>query len=290
MLHFYSQQFYPIENATHASYVFPEPIDTLTMKMLSMNKTLVSILATTAVCFSSANGQVTITTDGSNNATVESIEANGFVYSESDFIGADVTAFNMHTGTDTYQVVASGEGPFTGTAATGLMEDLHMTTGYAGLRNLSYSFLDPVVNNDGIDLFIFEYGIAETSALDVTLNSTTIDVAAGGNPFTSFATVAGTLNREVGETATSIALLESYAFNGPKINQSGISIGYLGIDLSDYGVGDGASVSTLSLAGTGDYDITGVIGLSSIPEPSTYALGMGSALLAILLLRRRVQR
>lgn len=242
-----------------------------------MKLTLLFLTFFGAVRLSQAS--IVISTDGTNAANLQSISIDGTVYSGSDLIGVDVTAFSMfipppNSAADphTFQIVPTGAGASTGAAATGLMEDSSLTTGYAGLSSVSFDFLSPVTNRPGVDLFIFEYNPNELSTvLNVTLNSTTLNIASGGNPFTTITglTVDADLEWNEDTAATSIAILEGLSFVYNQ-TQTGSPIGYHAIDLSDYGVASGATVSDITLAGTNDWDITGVVAV--IPEPSTFGL------------------
>lgn len=243
-------------------------------------------------CLINLNGAIVISTDGTDAANLQSIDIDGTVFSGSDLIGVDVTAFNMTpNGDDTFQIVPTGTGvnANTGTAATGLMEDSSLTTGYAGLVSLSFDFLSPVTNRPGVELFIFEYNPVEGSALNVTLNGSTTNIAASGNPFTATGSTVDTdINGNSSTAATSIGILEGItSFTNTNLTQTGSSIGYHAIDLDDYGVASGASVSDITLTGFNDWDITGVVAV--IPEPPTLALVL-SALIPLVVLRRRHRR
>lgn len=196
-------------------------------------------------------------------------------------IEVDVTAFSMYSAGDaTYQIVPTGVGAFTGTAATGLMEDRSLTTGYASLRSLTLSFLEPVVNRPGADIYLFELSPTETGRLDVTLNSQTINIAGaveGGN----FALTGAVVDRDIWRSTTlasSVAILEGITIGSAAAQwrvpndptASNVTLGYHGIDLSNYGVNLGDSVSSITLAGDSHWDITAVMAV--IPEPSTIIL------------------
>ncbi len=234
-------------------------------------KTLFSLLIL-SLSLTVTQATTIISTDGTDAANLQSINIDGTVYSGSNLIGVDVTAFNMViSGTQTFQIVPEGAGASQGVAATGLLEDTSLTTGFAGLDSDTFSFLSPIENRDGADAFIFEYSPTESATLNVTINGNTINI--GSSPFTATGTtVDADLYRNTTTASTTIAILESITSWSHNQTQNGSSIGYHAIDFSDYGVADGASISELTLAGNNDWDITSVVGLAVVPEPSSVVL------------------
>ncbi len=260
------------------------------MKLVTKSTLCALVLAVGA---SIATAQIAIETDGSNAANLTKITVDGTEYTS--FIGVDMTDFNMYNASNTkaYQIVAAGTGPFYGTAASGLMEDLSLTTGYSGMYNLSFDFDTPVVNRTGADIFLFEIIGTETSnVLNVTLNGMTINEAVGGNPFVASGTIVDATSRTGKPSGTgfppyTVALLEAVSAWESPASIVDADIVYLALDLSDYGVANGGSVSNIVLAGDGQYDITGVVGLANIPESSTYAMIFGACAAGLVLIRRK---
>lgn len=239
-----------------------------------------AILAGTAIC----SAQIVIETDGTNAANLTKITIDGTEYTS--FIGVSVDAFSMYTGSNqTFQVVPSGTGIVEGQAALDLMTDSSLSSGYAALVNDTFSFDAPVTNGPGAEIFIFEYDSSESNELNVTLNGQTINI--GNSPFTATgSTVNVELNFNSSQRADSISALLAMEFQFSK-NVNNSSIGYHAIDLSDYGVAPGGTVSEINLAGSSDWDITSVVGINTIPEPSHYALLATACLGALIMLRRR---
>jgi len=251
-----------------------------------MKKLIPTIIAFLAAGAGTATAQISIETDGTDAANLTKITVDGTEYTS--FIGVDLTGFNMTSRGQTFQVQVDGVAAATGTDASALMEDSSLTTAYAAMNSLSFDFQSSVVNRAGADLFIFETNLTEGgNTLNVTINGTQVNIGSSGNPFTS---IGASVNYDLylSETAaTSVAQLESIASWAFSKQNNGTAIGYAAIDLSDYGVADGASISNLSMTGSGDYDISGVVGLTQIPEPGTMALILGLAGFGIVTLRRR---
>jgi len=258
-----------------------------------MNKILLTSLAIVGVC-SFVQAQTVVVVDGSAYANLVSISVDGTTYSGSDLIGVDITAFNMSATSnfDTYQIVPTGTGPFTGSAATALMDDMSLATGYAGLANDAFSFLSPVVNIAGPEIFIFEYNPSESNEFDITLNGNTVSLTPPAFATSSPGDVTVDLLQNFAEAAD-IAALESldsadYSVAFTQTNP----IGVLAVDLSDYGVSAGGSVSDIVISGSNDWDVTAVfgVGVSAVPEPSAFGAIAGLfGLLMVVSSRRRAR-
>ncbi len=236
---------------------------------------------------------ISIETDGTNAANLTKITVDGTEYTS--FIGAEVTAFNMYgSNLKTTQIFPSGGTSEVGANATNPLEDSSLTSGYTALRSLSFNFDSAVVNRAGADIFLFEVNQTETSylTLNVTLDGTTIDFGSSGNPFTSIigsSATYGLSESTYRTTATTLEKLEAIPSFSTFVTSATTPVGYLAIDLSDFGVADGASITDITIAGhstgaDGQYDISGIV---AVPEPSSLFLLLVAGASGMLLCRRK---
>lgn len=230
----------------------------------------------------SAEAAITIGADGTDSAHLVSIDIDGSIYT--NFIGVDLTAYNAGTSLS-FQIQPDGTPAATGSAATALLEDLSLTSGYAGLRDYSFDFLNPVVNIPGPEIFIFDFSPAaiESDALNVTINSQTINENSGGSQVLEDSGLRIDADGFTNVLASSIFQLENlsdWALAYPNWNNAVIS--YFAVDLSDYGVAPGGTTSSIQMTSNQSWDVTAVV---AVPEPASAAVLL-LGLTGLLALRR----
>ncbi|WP_309399999.1 PEP-CTERM sorting domain-containing protein [Cerasicoccus maritimus] len=135
-----------------------------------------------------------------------------------------------------------------------------LTTGveFVGAETVQIDFIDNTIKNiAGNDLVIFEYGA----------NPETISLTVG--------------------SMESMSIVYASVFS---FQEGGTNINEIRVDLNDFGIAMGNSVSSIFIK-VGDSahkpEISGAASLEPIPEPGQYALIFGLAILGYLLLRRK---
>jgi hypothetical protein len=264
-----------------------------------MKPTTRTLLAT-AVALSlapHAMAAVTAYTDDVNGF-VSDVTVDGTTYNTSALINGTMTGFvdpnavQLLVG-DNNSVPASG-------SRAGLASDLNHKTGILNISgSFIYTFDAAVRNGTGIDLLIWDWGAFSNDNFNLTINGQTVNigdqdtasttvynvtVGAGGSYFFyEEAVTSDFFTSDVATGVNTVAAMEALAFTGAKSDTSASRHGVIGIDLSAFGVGSGASIASLTISGgTGTVDPTIILG---IPEPSAALLG-GLGMLALLRRRR----
>ncbi|HEX7009501.1 MAG TPA: PEP-CTERM sorting domain-containing protein [Phycisphaeraceae bacterium] len=236
-----------------------------------------------------SNGDYTLT-----SVTVDRGAAGTFNYTPSQLIGVDLA--NV-AATGSVLLVPSMESvPAAGTRAS-LLEDMRLNTGIINPfstgapadQAFQVNFLTPVVNSTGADIIVFEIGAGDSTAFWVNGDRDNLrhNVAAADFSAALLTEMPHTLYRHDGnvvgldtlETSTSWSLDNHFTGN----------VVAIGLDLSDFGIAEGASVTSLHWQTTSissRLDAVLVAGLPAVPEPASLTLlGVAGA---CLLGRRRV--
>lgn len=238
-----------------------------------------------------------ITNIGVTGADVTSVEIDGVTYGASSLIAGTITALSDSNAVQI--LVAEGDpAPAIGNRAA-TVSDLTLNTGILNLSSLSVTFTQPIVNNPGIDILMFDWGGFSGDTFSVTINGTTFNgltnsdatLPTGGDflPFTP--NQRGTFYTSDSSSGIStVAQLEALAFSGGGTNSptnAADSVGQavIGLDLDAFGVASGGSITSMQITDSGaTSDFTVIVG---IPEPGVPILaGLGTLLLAA---RRRRQ-
>jgi hypothetical protein len=191
--------------------------------------------------------------------------------------------------------------PAPGTRAT-LLEDGRLDSGViepfstagATLDSFEVTFLNPVVNSVGEDILVFDIGGLETTFFYINNDDSQADNAASPQRVDSSDFASNLLqvnyslfsyNNGGDQNVNDLAELESpvgYAFSS---NGTGVGVSAVGLDLSDFGVAAGGTISSIRFQGvSGRIDPVVIAGLPAVPEPSGLALlGLGGT----ALLRRK---
>jgi hypothetical protein len=183
--------------------------------------------------------------------------------------------------------------PAPGTRAT-LLEDGRLDSGViepfstAGttLESFEVTFLNPVVNSVGEDILVFDIGGLETTFFYINNDDSQAGNAASPQRVDAadFATNLLQVNYSLfaydnagDQNVNDLTELESsvgYSFSS---NGTGVGVSAVGLDLSDFGVAPGATISSIRFQGvSGRIDPVLIAGLPAVPEPG----GLSVAILA----------
>lgn len=195
--------------------------------------------------------------------------------------------------------------PVPGTRAS-LLEDWRLDSGViepfstsgGAFDSFEVTFLSPVVNSAGEDILVFDAGAQETTFFYIN-----DDDSAAGNAsspqrvapanfsstllnvnYSLFSYNDGLGNGSQSQNVDSLEELESptgFTFNS---NGTGAGVAAVGLDLSNFGVPLGGTVSSIRFQSvSGRIDPVVIVGLPAVPEPA----GLGVLATGALLLRRR---
>lgn len=262
-----------------------------------------------AAAASSASAAVigaTVADASSGDYTLTSVSvdrgANIYTYVPSQLTGVDLTDVASFA---TPLLVPGNNAslPAPGTRAT-LLEDGRLDSGViepfsiAGgtLDSFEVTFLQPVVNSDGEDILVFDIGGLETTFFYINDDDSQASNAASPQRVVpgDFATNLLQVNYSLfsydnggDRNVNDLAELESpvgYAFFS---NGTGVGVSAVGLDLTDFGVAPGGTISSIRFqAVSGRIDPVLIVGLPAVPEPAGLAL-LGVGALALLRRNRR---
>ena len=230
-----------------------------------------------------ANSPVTAIGGTTDNLT--SISAGGFDHEQAQFIGGNITAFTSAPGGNNSNILLEDGGtvPASGSRQELLGGDFNLNTGIINQGNgndtVTYEFDEPVVNLDGPDIFIVEIASNfDPDSMGLMINGQTgsIDGGASGNAadlgeWGDTGLVSNSdLFARAGGAPNSLSDLENGTYNLSNANIAQRLYG-IGIDLSDFGVALGASVTSMqygsAAGGEGTADPTLIIGVKSAALP-----------------------
>ncbi len=264
-------------------------------------------LVAMAALGTSAHGAVigaTVADASSGDYTLTSVSvtrggAGTFTYTPAQLTGVDLTDVAAFA---TPLLVPGNNAslPAPGTRAT-LLEDGRLDSGIiepfstagATLDSFEVTFRNPVVNSAGEDILVFDIGGLETTFFYINNDDSQAANAASPQRVAPADFATGLLqvnyslfsyNNGGDQNVNDVAELESplgYAFSS---NGTGVGVSAVGLDLTDFGVAPGATVSSLRFqAVSGRIDPVLIVGLPAVPEPAGLALlGLGG----MALLRR----
>ena len=239
-----------------------------------------------------------ITLDADNALTSVTLASpDGRTLTTGDLVGFTVTALQAENISTGYPIVPDGaDVPAKGSRLTGMdgetrtlneeetavvsttsgNDEWRVDTGFAALISMSITFDQAIVNGQGADLLYFDVSGFEDFA--VTINGT--EVAFASSDFSTGLTAEIPVDiLRIGQ-GMSIDEFETSAYDSTI--DSNKTIGGLGIDLSDFGIAEGAGITEATFTSANESDPTLIAGI--IPEPTTMALlGLG----AVGVLRRR---
>lgn len=239
-----------------------------------------------------------IGSSGANSATfsgavLQSVTANGVNFNTSSLIRIGLTGY-QGSNNDSLLNITGASTTISASQRRALIEtDWRADTGIAnvassGADKLTGTFNSPVVNRTGIDVFIFELGGNDAMSFNVNGgNSITWQSGEFGTALTSVTTDVLKMRNAAndGDLSGSTPDLDTLLSNAVRIQTTSTQdIKAVGIDLSDLGIADGASVSSFGISGGGSDPVIIAALPMPIPELSSALLG---TLGALALLRRR---
>jgi hypothetical protein len=225
------------------------------------------------------------------NKTLTSIIVNGTTYTSGSLINSTVTSAS-HSASGS--LVLTLQGATLPTPPSAVMADMNVASGLLNVTSATFTFNTPITNGTGLDLFIFDWGAFSSDTFKFTINgissanlTTTSFPLSGYSYYTESLSGVGDIYANASVGYTTVAGLDDLTLTTS--STSSISIfGVIGIDLSNFGVATGASITQMTITSSNNsVDPTLVMGLASIPEPQTSAILMGIACGSISFLRRR---
>jgi hypothetical protein len=182
-------------------------------------------------------------------------------------------------------LVGDGNSVPAASSRAGLASDLCHLTGILNISgSFTYTFDAAVINRPGIDLLIWDWGAFANDNFGLTINGQTVNIgdqdtassttytmsvgARGSYFFYNNSVTSDFFTSDDAKGVGTVAAMEALAFTGAKSDTSASRHGVIGIDLSDFGVGSGASITSLTISvGTGTVDPTIILGLPEPPPP-----------------------
>lgn len=246
--------------------------------------TIISLFLSTPVIGAET---IDIFTDGTDKAELRGIYVDGVRHQH---INGTLTKFAMYGfGNDSYQIVPDGWSGQNGTNAVALLEDDYLGTGFTSLRGevtwdgsqdgVSMTFNEPVTNRPGSDILIFEWNSDDwDKKIHVVINGSDITYTnSGSGVFTDARVLVDSKMWSDQDTPakTLSALQNSCDFSNGGSSSSDNAIGYLAVDLSDFGVASGAAVNSIRIWQWGAQDIVGIVGLK--PDPAEIEIIAGES-------------
>ena len=242
-------------------------------------------------------------TDANNFATftpsttiLSSVTVGGQAYTTAQLVQGTVTSF-VGDGTGSLLITRGGGAASVDTAQKrrDLLEtDWDASTGIINPQNsnqnFGFTFNSAIVNNAGADFVMFEIDNGTSGDdFDIEINGITLQFSAiSGGGWGDTGVIS---NSSIFDVSPAPGNLTDLLNNGGSV-RSGNAVAQpvwgTGIDLSDFGVADGASITSFTFDGRGTDLIDPVIiaGLQAVPEPSSSFLLL-TACGALLLKRRR---
>ncbi len=221
-----------------------------------------------------ATSPVTAVSTSGNQLT--SLTTGGFTYSQAQLRGGTLTAFAAAS-TGCILVPAGTGVPASGTRAA-LVGDWSLDSGVInpaiGPATATVTFPQPIVNRPGPDVVFMEINPGSSSdAMQVTINGVTLPVASAEWGQTGYATAAA-VQYSTGTIPATLTALESASLS--LVGSVTQNVFGVAIDLSDFGIANGASVSQISFGsyGAATFDPVFIAGISGTgaPPPGPIAL------------------
>ncbi|WOO39569.1 hypothetical protein [Rubellicoccus peritrichatus] len=224
-----------------------------------------------------------------SGVVLDSVTLNGQTYGTSSLVQVSLTAFAGATSSVLLQQNGGVTNPTAQQRRDFLETDWRGDTGIinpsAVAGSVQANFNVPVRNIAGADMFLYEINTAATGdAFDIIINGMTLTVGASDYGDSGANTNSADV-LSVGSTPTTLTQL----LNNPAGLSSGnISQNILGvgIDFSDFGVADGATVTSFSY-NSGNVTSFDPVLIAAVPEPHTYSMIAGFFVVGIAFLRRR---
>ncbi|WP_269522594.1 hypothetical protein [Coraliomargarita parva] len=207
------------------------------------------------------------------------ITLNGTVYDAASLINSTLTAVTDNNGGLLYNDTSAPATP------SSVMSDLSVTSGLLNINSATFTFDEPIVNGAGLDLFILDWGAFGGDTFEITINGATLSNSEFGSYGSLYVPNSDILDTTIFTSAgfSSVADMNAALYTAGNISST--YSGGWALDLSGFGVADGASITSLTITDIGGATIDPMM-VMGIPEPGSYALLLGFALGAVCLGRR----
>ncbi len=229
---------------------------------------------------------------------LDTIEVDGTTHDATNLVNGTMTGVT-DTGQVQLMVGSDTSAPSPGAGnRSGMLSDLRLDTAILNINEMVFTFDQAIVNTGSgdIDLVFFDWGAFSSDVFNVTINGTTFTGMATGNVPTGgdFHSESASLTANYFATPsphdgiTTVAELDSMTFGTVKNTSSGGSQGVIGLDLTDFGVLVGGSISQMTITESGSVtvDPSLILGIQAVPEPSSLLM-IGLGLASVLLFRHR---
>ncbi|WFB37719.1 PEP-CTERM sorting domain-containing protein [Kiritimatiellota bacterium B12222] len=218
---------------------------------------------------------------------LDTITIDGVLYDATSMVNGEMTGF-----TDSGQVQLMAGKSTTSAPAVGqrsdVMSDLRLDTAMLNINEIVFTFDQAILNTGSgkIDVVIFDWGAFNGDDFSVTIDGNTIsglsdaNVPTGGDVHTESISLTSNwfATPSPHSGVTTVDELNTMTFGSVVNSSSGGTQGVIGLDLTDFGVAIGGSITqmTISETGTVSVDPSLILGVQAIPEPSSiWMLGLG---------------
>ena len=253
-------------------------------------------LGISLICTSNSWGVVNSLSVAGDGVSLSTVTVDGRVYSLADLIGVTLTTFDSDSAGVLLTQGNNGlpQVPSPGSRAT-LIQDNRLDTGVINqgraADDSTVVFGSAIYNRPGTDIFLLEFDPTSENGndgLQVRINGITKSYPTSEGILLLADLTSDVFSSNSG-TVDSLFELENDAFSRTSENVTQSIFGY-SIDLSDFGIASGGSVTSMqfgsaSSTSVATIDPVFIAGLTYIPEPATASLGLLG--LAGLMMRRR---
>lgn len=219
-----------------------------------------------------------LTSNGTVNSIAVTTTGGPDTVLQSELINVTLTGY---TDADAAQLTVTDGGSVPSPVAS-VVEDFSIDSGIANMSSATFTFNAPVANRPGADIILVDVG-QSSDALTVTIAGESDSISAGSHDFVGFGGRAFDIYQsDDGGPFNTVADLNGESFTISN-SSSNSSRNFILIELDDYLVAEGASVTELTITAS-VYDPMAVFGLV-VPTPA--ALPAGLAMLGLVAARRR---
>lgn len=193
-------------------------------------------------------------------SVVNSITIRGTEVFQSQLINSSMTGF---TDSDTAQLILpSASSP--PNPVSSVLSDFSLSTGVANYDTLTVAFDSPVENTPNEDIIIADIGIF-SDEFEVTINGTTVSFPAVSQDFSTDPFLFDIHTSDGLGPFNTVADLDT-EFYSPTVLDAEASSTFVVLDLDDFGIAPGATVTSLEITNTAtpEFDTVAVFGLPEV--------------------------